>query len=513
MIAAPAADLDALTRFVTFYSYKGGVGRTLALANCARALAAKGKKIVLLDLDLEAPGLLHFDAFQPKKRVKNPAGFAEYLATCLQHGPPAELDDYIHECQGKANDKGTIWLMPAGRDKEQGYLSFLNGTTWNDFYTQQDGYKILENLRGHIMARFKPDYVFIDARTGLSEIGGIATHQLADIIVLVFNLNGQNIKGAKRVFDSIRTNAPLHPKIILVASPVPVMPTEEDTPFAKKMQAIRTDFAGAYNNRSPLIIPYHPLLAFEDRLLVDDGDVFSSDAPYRRLAETIQQVAEVDADFYLQQMAEPMQRGDWQRVKVMALQGLEKNKIDINLLFNLAAAYDFTSDLEKSVATVDEILQYHANTTELPKQELVAQSLYNKGVALGQLQRPEEAIATYDEVLRRFGGTQTLALQERVANALFGKGFALGQLQRPEEAIVTYDEVLRRFGDAQALALQEQVANALLNKGVTLSRLQRYKEGIAAYDELLRRFSGAQDASLKKLVVMALNEKGRHRRV
>ena len=40
----------------TFYSYKGGVGRTLALVNIANRLAEFGKKVCILDFDLEAPG-------------------------------------------------------------------------------------------------------------------------------------------------------------------------------------------------------------------------------------------------------------------------------------------------------------------------------------------------------------------------------------------------------------------------------------------------------------------------
>ncbi|MBT9099200.1 AAA family ATPase [Methylovulum psychrotolerans] len=499
-----AATPDTLTRFIAFYSYKGGVGRTLALANCARTLAAKGKKIVLLDLDLEAPGLLHFEALQPKSRNKNPAGFAD----CLENGPPDSLDDYIHECRGKKTDRGTVWLMPAGRHNGSDYLGFLNGMTWNDFYTQQEGYKILENLRGHIIDRFNPDYVFMDARTGLSEIGGIATHQLADIVVLVFNLNGQNITGAKRVFDSIRDKAPLNPKIILVASPVPVMPTEKGTPFAKKMQTIRRDFSGAYNNDKPLVIPYHPLLAFEDRLLVDDGDLFSSDAPYRRLVEIIQKVAEVDADFYLQQMAEPMQKGDSPRVISLALQGLEKNKTDIYLLFNLASAYYFTGEKEKSLISISEILRHHADSMELSKQELVAASLYNKGLILNELHQPEDEIAVYDELLRRFGDATEPALQERIAKALINKGVTLGQLQQPEDEIAAYDELLGRFGGSTEPALQEQVAKALINKGTALGQLQQPEDEIAAYDELLGRFGSSTEPALQEQVANALYNKG-----
>src|SRR3954451_18123281 len=45
---------------VTFYSWKGGVGRTMALANAAVQLARHGKHVLMVDWDLEAPGLSHY---------------------------------------------------------------------------------------------------------------------------------------------------------------------------------------------------------------------------------------------------------------------------------------------------------------------------------------------------------------------------------------------------------------------------------------------------------------------
>ena len=45
---------------VTFYSYKGGVGRTMALANVAVLLSHYGYKALAVDWDLEAPGLDFF---------------------------------------------------------------------------------------------------------------------------------------------------------------------------------------------------------------------------------------------------------------------------------------------------------------------------------------------------------------------------------------------------------------------------------------------------------------------
>jgi len=49
-------------QIITFYSYKGGTGRSMALANIACILAeqqtvARGKGVLMIDWDLEAPGL------------------------------------------------------------------------------------------------------------------------------------------------------------------------------------------------------------------------------------------------------------------------------------------------------------------------------------------------------------------------------------------------------------------------------------------------------------------------
>jgi MinD-like ATPase involved in chromosome partitioning or flagellar assembly len=52
----------------TFYSYKGGVGRTMALANVA-ALLSRSSRVLVIDWDLEAPGVRGF--FSIRRRYVN----------------------------------------------------------------------------------------------------------------------------------------------------------------------------------------------------------------------------------------------------------------------------------------------------------------------------------------------------------------------------------------------------------------------------------------------------------
>ncbi|MEM6301295.1 MAG: AAA family ATPase, partial [Pseudomonadota bacterium] len=55
---------------VTFYSFKGGVGRSMAMMNVASELVAAGRRVLVVDFDLEAPGLDTFNLPCPQDRPK-----------------------------------------------------------------------------------------------------------------------------------------------------------------------------------------------------------------------------------------------------------------------------------------------------------------------------------------------------------------------------------------------------------------------------------------------------------
>ena len=69
------------------------------------------------------------------------------------------------------------------------------------------------------------DYVLIDSRTGLTDISGICTLQLPDLVVLLFSLNNQNVRGTGQIYTSIKFNKLNRSiKTLLVASPIPDVP-------------------------------------------------------------------------------------------------------------------------------------------------------------------------------------------------------------------------------------------------------------------------------------------------
>ena len=63
-----------------------------------------------------------------------------------------------------------------------------------DFYEEKNGGYIIEELRNEWRSEF--DFVLVDSRTGVTDIGGICTIQLPDILVLVFTATWQSLNGA-----------------------------------------------------------------------------------------------------------------------------------------------------------------------------------------------------------------------------------------------------------------------------------------------------------------------------
>lgn len=185
---------------VTFYSYKGGVGRTMALVNTAVSLAELGHRVLVVDFDLEAPGLPSYQIFQDTKYDK---GIVDYVTSYRADGVAPDVAEFVVKC---ANTDKPIWLMPAGRYTESDYAGELNSIDWQELYENQNGYLFFEDLKQQ-WAQYDGigfDYVLIDSRTGHTDVGGICTRQIPDAVVVMFLPNEQNIIGLEPIVQSIR---------------------------------------------------------------------------------------------------------------------------------------------------------------------------------------------------------------------------------------------------------------------------------------------------------------------
>jgi cellulose biosynthesis protein BcsQ len=185
---------------VTFYSYKGGVGRTMALVNVAANLARRGKKVLVVDFDLEAPSLPNYGFLAP---CASRQGMVDYIASYRSNGVAPNVSEYVYKCSG---DSETIWVMPSGDTSTIEYSSKLSSIDWSTLYSEEKGYLFFEDLKqqwkGNEDLGF--DYVLIDSRTGHTDVGGICTRQLPDLVVAMFLPTMQNISGLTPIINEVR---------------------------------------------------------------------------------------------------------------------------------------------------------------------------------------------------------------------------------------------------------------------------------------------------------------------
>ncbi|MDM8550164.1 AAA family ATPase [Desulfobacterales bacterium HSG2] len=272
------------TRFVTFYSYKGGVGRTLALGNMAWGAALEGKRVVIIDFDLEAPGIPSLIPFREPVRThksddKKKGGLFELILSFRNHQLTPSIPDYYATkpiTKSETDDfkeGGEIHIVPAGKE-DANYRSKLQAFDWEKFYEKEGGREFFLRFRETIAYQFEnPDLVLVDSRTGLTDIGGICTILIPDRVVVLSGLNDQNLNGCRAVMETINTHSERRKKedylepveIITVLSHIP---SDEERDLTDE----RVKKAGDVLGHTDITLHYVPLLSLEERLLVKDRD-------------------------------------------------------------------------------------------------------------------------------------------------------------------------------------------------------------------------------------------------
>ena len=263
----------------------------MALLNVACELAKK-KKVLIVDFDLEAPGI---STFAPCRSSQGKSGLVEYLIEYQSTNIAPLAKDYIHRCapllfvreseSGNLGDEivGELHVMPAG-NMHSAYGSKFGQIDFADLYENRDGFLLLEDLK----AQWKSlsfDYVLIDSRTGHTDSSGICTRQLPEAVIAVFSPNEQNLLGLQAVVEEIRKDAAtsnVERQFIFVASRLPQLDDEHRQleamldRFRKSLKYERENFAEIHNY---------------DSLALVDQEVFVCSRPRTRLANEYRHLA------------------------------------------------------------------------------------------------------------------------------------------------------------------------------------------------------------------------------
>jgi len=325
----------------TFYSFKGGVGRSMAVLNVAYALAGRGRHVLILDMDLEAPGISGFLQRHQELDPGGPGDILDLLAwaiadaredTAASNGrtgvasshPP--LSDYtapvrpacldVAALRPRLGTVGRVDVVPMHTDRD--YFARLEDLGIHRLSRQDllgTGRSLRMSLKAWRFERNSPhyhgpaaagrvpyDYVLIDSRTGITEIGGLCIGPLSDRLVVLSPLNDQGIEMTRRFLEEVGITgvqeptdarwdaadvaapSPRTPRLgpkptLLVAS---LLPLGEIDAKRQRLQRLETAIGPVAARLS-----YHPQLALLESVFVRDYPEEGLATEYRALADQV----------------------------------------------------------------------------------------------------------------------------------------------------------------------------------------------------------------------------------
>ncbi|HEY3870781.1 MAG TPA: FxSxx-COOH system tetratricopeptide repeat protein [Actinocrinis sp.] len=278
-------------QIVTFYSFKGGTGRTMALANIAWILAANGKRVLAVDWDLESPGLgRYFAPFLAAGAVRDTPGVIDLIRQFEtearrrverrrpfeQIADAARIQPYAQSLNWTFPGEGTLDFVNSGRQNLD-YATTIGNLGWDNFYDRLGGGALLDALREDMRSNY--DYTLVDSRTGFSDIADICAIHLPDTLVNCFTLNTQGIEGAAQVAE--RTGQ--YPNRRIRVLPVPMrVENAERAKLESGRNLARQRFGDLPAELSApdradywvhMSVPYQPFYAYEETLATFGDDV------------------------------------------------------------------------------------------------------------------------------------------------------------------------------------------------------------------------------------------------
>ena len=272
-------------KIVTFYSFKGGMGRTTALAATALLLAQHGRHVLAIDTDIEAPGLatLFFDGNQIQRGTVD-----FYLESSSSGCGTIDMTHYLKQVDDPKLAEGmtgSIYIIPAGNVDDY-YVQKLGRIDYQDIV--ENGMRthlshLIECATDFIQNNGYPlDYILLDARAGFHDMGGVVTAHLPHGTVLFGKNNVQSWNGLKQVIQTLAHTQSEPLPIAIVAS---MSGDSEEQRQSFKFRAYTLCCENYYQEddvpgidaeevaHTPIYIPYMSGLSEEVRLYSDGSEV------------------------------------------------------------------------------------------------------------------------------------------------------------------------------------------------------------------------------------------------
>ncbi len=308
-------------QLISFYSFKGGVGRTNALLNAAWILASRKYFVAVVDMDLHAPGLTLMPDMAPPADWPGPKlGLIDFLADVFNPEMDSTLDlkaltyrPRLVPEQSTKNFQGDLLFLPCAhmgsQEADENYrdqLRQLPLNTLNDLRASGRNLLLIQEIREQLsdlksdrLIDRKLDFLFLDARTGFTEIGDMIIGDASDHVVALLSLNEQNRRGLEFLLTEIlnETDFPINQlpnRMSILVGPVPDGEEALKQAAMGRIEATLQRFARTDSSTNTpevmpdiLTIPYHPILALTEQIIARDYPNSRPAQAYQRFTELL----------------------------------------------------------------------------------------------------------------------------------------------------------------------------------------------------------------------------------
>lgn len=173
-------------RIVAMHSFRGGTGKSNATANLAALLAAAGKRVGIVDTDIQSPGIHVLFKLGEDRVVR---ALNDYLwGRC---GIDQTAYD-VTPAEAKPGG-GSVWLIPSSIHTGEIVRVLRDGYDVNRL---SDGFR-------DVSKHLDLDYLFIDTHPGLNE-ETLLSMALSDVLLLVLRPDQQDFQGTAVTVDVAR---------------------------------------------------------------------------------------------------------------------------------------------------------------------------------------------------------------------------------------------------------------------------------------------------------------------
>lgn len=431
---------------ISFFSYKGGVGRTMAITNIASKLVEFGKSVFIIDFDLEAPGVpFKLKNYLNVSEIQH--GIVDYIYNFSEKGHIDDITKYTITLPQNNPDDAAMWLLPAGNSDMDAYWNKLSRINWHDMFYREGGkgLRFFLDLKQKIKKQFNPDYLLIDSRTGITELSGISIKILADEVVLLLANNEENQAGTEKVlrFLMSKNDIKRSPKIHLVLTRIE-NPENDRAKFNKEyklLDSLKKRYSSIIGKDDIDISVIHT----DDDLQMDEGLAFSEQekgihSEHMNLFEHIfkekfspdEWTKKQIQSQAVKQYTKALQTNN--RIAKIALLTEAINLDSQRWIYFYVRGYEYLNEgrIVEAEQDLKKALELSSST----------HAKYLLAICYSSNNKLEDALSLVNDLI---------SMEKAIPDFIWLKGNVLTQLHREKEALDLYNEGLKRFPDSHLL--------------------------------------------------------------